>query len=967
MKKGIVAFSLLLLSTLVLSAQSLITSEYNYKRYTIPDGLPTNLVETVFQDSRGFMWFGTEHGFVRFDGHVFKKYMPNKSLPINKIEENERGEIVIYGYHFIYLLDVNSDQLREVVNIDKLNYCVGRSPGLPTGYSLYDKRDNKTIGLFQFQNDTLIEVFSHPRLNEMDYGQSLYWDRGAHLYFIPTKDHKVYVVNENGEEKAVYNNLYVCRFVKTKHEVLAVGDEGVWQMTSSGFELKYKFKNKKTSEDDFNVIADADGNLILTTDGSLLRCQDGQLETIIDNVNIPRSLLFDKEGNLWFTSRQGIYNFFKMNLITYKVNAQNADIVYSIVPTGKDEVYIATANGKLIRMGNKGYKELHYPLYQGSLPATFSYQSITIDDAIYFPTFDDILLYKNDKFRWLNLPPTPYYTASCRINDREFAIGGFNSLKIFNNDGSMIREISHFDIGRPTIYTMQADEQGRLWIGGHKGICRISETDSLYFFGENTMNAEASIKDPTGRIWMACESHIYYVSGDSIQLFMEFPNTVIGNIGYTRDNLLVISDNAGIKIIDVQTKRVVTFDYTNGFSAGEPSWNTMAEDHAGNIWLATQSPNIVKFNPAQLLNDNYQPRLYITSSQYSDNNVDMNQLENKASLDYSQRNIRFSFVGLCYSNPENVRYRYRLMGFQDEWSQPVADREVTFNNLLPGNYEFQLMAGMGTPESDTPVMNYTFSIRPAFWQTTWFFILAILVLVVASVGIALYFQRRKNRELLQGLETEKQLNELRIKSIRLKAIPHFNANVLAAIEYYIMNLSKTEAIRLLGIYSRFTFQTLREVDKASRSLSDELEYVQMYLELEKLRFVDKFNYKIEVDQAVDTNVQLPNMILHTYCENAVKHGLSPKKSGGTLQIKVIRIGDLVSVSVEDNGVGREVAAQSRNIHSSKQGLDILSRQIEIYNRFNATKINQKVDDLYIDGQASGTRFTVEVPYNFVYQ
>jgi sensor histidine kinase YesM len=74
---------------------------------------------------------------------------------------------------------------------------------------------------------------------------------------------------------------------------------------------------------------------------------------------------------------------------------------------------------------------------------------------------------------------------------------------------------------------------------------------------------------------------------------------------------------------------------------------------------------------------------------------------------------------------------------------------------------------------------------------------------------------------MQRLFLEKQLNDLRIKSIRLKAIPHFNANVLSAIEFYIMNRSKEEANRLLGIYSNFTYQTLREVDKASRSLQDE--------------------------------------------------------------------------------------------------------------------------------------------------
>ncbi|MDR1199785.1 MAG: hypothetical protein LBK94_12380, partial [Prevotellaceae bacterium] len=148
----------LLLSCFSLSAQPLITSEYNYRRYGIADGLPTEIVECVFQDSRGFMWFGTEHGCVCFDGHTFKKYMTDKSLPINKIEENERGEIVIYGYYFIYILNVENDQLRMTFRNRNLNYDVSKSPGLPRGYSIYMKRDTQKHALFRLQGDTIAEV-----------------------------------------------------------------------------------------------------------------------------------------------------------------------------------------------------------------------------------------------------------------------------------------------------------------------------------------------------------------------------------------------------------------------------------------------------------------------------------------------------------------------------------------------------------------------------------------------------------------------------------------------------------------------------------------------------------------------------------------------------------------------------------------------------------------------------------------
>jgi hypothetical protein len=131
----------------------------------------------------------------------------------------------------------------------------------------------------------------------------------------------------------------------------------------------------------------------------------------------------------------------------------------------------------------------------------------------------------------------------------------------------------------------------------------------------------------------------------------------------------------------------------------------MTEDCEGNIWMGTQGPNVLKFNPAKLMHGSRLPLLYITSAQYSDNNIDMNDLDGKASLNHRQRNFRFSFVGLCYSDPQSVRYRYRLTGFQDEWSQPVAEREIRFNNLSPGRYEFQLTAcmdGVCPPISRSP-------------------------------------------------------------------------------------------------------------------------------------------------------------------------------------------------------------------------------------------------------------------------
>ena len=962
---------ILMMDCTCLTAQPIVTSGYNHLHYGIPDGLPTEMVECVFQDSRGFLWFGTEHGAACFDGHTFKTYLSNKSLPVNKIEEDERGEIIIYGYHFIYALNTKTEQLRMIFNDDNLNYCVDKSPGLPEGYSLYTKRNVKKLALFRLENDTLVECFNHPLLDEMTFGQSIYYDTQAQLFYIPTNNKRVHVVNTDGKEQAVINDLSVCRFLKHNGELLAVGYEGVWAVTPSGATIRFRFPKSGDvpvigADEELFTVIDAGGNLIIRDDKSVRRYRNNRFETIIDNVNIPRSLLLDREGNLWFTSRQGVYNFLKLDCITYRVNTPDADIVYSIVPVRADELYFATGGGKLIHFKDNQFTDIPYPTLPDGEANSFSYRSIKIGDIIYFTSFSDILQYKNGSFHWLNLPPDIYYVTSCRLNDREFIVGGWNRLAILDNGGNFLRSISQTDIKRPTIYIVQVDSLSRLWVGGHKGICCIGAADSLYFFNENTMNAQAVDKDPTGRIWIAAESHIYYVDGDTLRLFMEFPNTIISNLCYTNSNLIVISDNIGIKIIDPATKRVVNYDYTNGYSSGEPSWNTMVEDAYGYIWMGTQSPNVVKFNPLQLIKRSCIPELYLTSAQYSENNIDRYEMENGVRLQHNQRNQRFSFVGLCYSAPDNVRYRYRLKGFQNDWSEPAKNREVTFNNLPPGDYVFEIYADAGTDGSRSETQSFAFSLKPAFWQTVWFLVACIAFLMLASAGVALYIQHRKNKILLGKLRTEKELNELRISSIRLKAIPHFNANVLAAIEYYITNRTKEEAMHILGIYSDFTFQTLSEVDKAARPLSEELAYVKMYLDLEKIRFFDKFDFRIEVEDEVDKSVQLPNMILHTYCENAVKHGLMPLKSGGLLTIHVMQREHIVCISVEDNGVGRAYAAQNPQRHSTKQGLSILTRQIEIYNRFNHGKITQHVEDLLKDGKPNGTLFSVEVPVNYSY-
>jgi LytS/YehU family sensor histidine kinase len=163
--------------------------------------------------------------------------------------------------------------------------------------------------------------------------------------------------------------------------------------------------------------------------------------------------------------------------------------------------------------------------------------------------------------------------------------------------------------------------------------------------------------------------------------------------------------------------------------------------------------------------------------------------------------------------------------------------------------------------------------------------------------------------------------------------------------------------------------TLRDADRASRSIEQELEYVRLYLELEKMRFGDKLEYYIVIAEAVNQKIELPNMLMQTWVENGIKHGIRHKQGVGKILITISKSdSNQISVSVEDNGIGRTKAGELGTAGTG-QGLRIIAEQIAIYNLINESKIVLKTIDLTDnDGSAQGTRFEIIIPaiynYNF---
>ncbi len=968
MKTQAIVFSLLLLlfagSPVFAGEKEVIRMEYSNRRYDLRDGMPNLLLETLYQDKQGFIWLGTYKGFCRFDGFTFTSFLSETAINILYFDTDPEGHVRAYTYHDAFVVYAN-DSIRSVRLVpEDIFLNTFNSRNLPEGYLIFENADASHKFLMHWQEDSLITVLESPELDQIGESKP-YLDIANNMMYMPSlKGLNIYDIQK--QQTTFIPQLAIEAFVKhSTLGLLGLNSDGIYQL--NGNQCKKIFSCKFASHK--QAVEASDGSLIIKDFFSIYRFRNQQLETLVPDCKGGNwDMLYDREGNLWIASQNGLYNYLQFDFKNYSIEN---DVVKNILEYPVGTYWFGTYYGKLIRETKGKAEFMHYPMTKSS---SFLFGAAAIDGRLYFPRDNDLLIYDQKRFSWAGFPPdTEGYCRVLPSANNEILVLTPKGVHQCDKYGKSLRFFSEDFFKQPDLQDLLIDSKGHWYISGSFGISIVSGDSVRLIKNKNTNFTVPICLDKQNRIWSGSENRLNLLANDSIITVHQFKGDFIQSLLAIDPDHLLIATIQGIYIMDLQLYAssgktgFLFYNHRNGLTAQEAQAHGLYRDSQGTLWVPF-TDCLVAFDPRKLIRENAPPLFHILNSEASTDNVHWYKADlEKGALSYKQRNIRFSFIGLKYSATESVRYTFRLVGFQNEWSQPSSNKEVTFNNLPPGDYIFEARANAGSDDSRSEVQTIRFSIRPAFWQTWWFLAVSVLSLMFISTGLALYIQQKKNKRLLQQLETEKELNELRIRSIRLRSIPHFNANVLSAIEYYIMNFSKEEANRLLNIYSEFIGRTLREVDKASRNLQDELEYTQLFLQLEKLRYVDKFEYTIEIDPKVNPQqIQLPNMVLHTYCENAIKHGFSGRTSECKLHISARQKEERVEIRVEDNGIGRKAAAD-RNTRSTKQGLEILNRQIDIYNSLNKTKIIRNTVDLYDGDTPCGTCFIIEIPYNYVYR
>lgn len=229
--------------------------------------------------------------------------------------------------------------------------------------------------------------------------------------------------------------------------------------------------------------------------------------------------------------------------------------------------------------------------------------------------------------------------------------------------------------------------------------------------------------------------------------------------------------------------------------------------------------------------------------------------------------------------------------------------------------------------------------------------------------------KRENVLILEKVNLEKNLNESKLVAIKSQMNPHFFYNALNTIQSFILSNDKKEALSYLSKFSALTRKILEMTEKESISIADEVKTLQLYLDIEKARFEENFDYQISIDQKIDAeNTKIPAMLLQPYVENALKHGLLHKKGEKHLEITFAENLENIVIEIIDNGIGREKSAALKSIKNKNHksfATKAIQNRIDLLNANKVQKMSiEIVDNLTQNEQVSGTKVAISIPKNF---
>jgi ligand-binding sensor domain-containing protein len=984
---------------------------FHYKYYSERDGLSNAAVNNIVTDNDGFLWVATAAGLNRFDGNAFEKFYNNPTDKLS-IADNYIQKLFVDAKKRLWIGTNAGISLYHPGSNNFSNYApdttVLRQQGISFGAICDDNKNNIWVGT---KNDLLI--FDPQSEKFVSSGWSAY---AAAVAPVNSNHQRVIVtglLKKNNEELWVLStyglfsvNTSAKKFAYYKYEALsdffsvhldhAEPGGNVW-MSSYGngllcFDSRNNtwtnyFKPPSFSNSVFTYgITPYVGDTLIFASGSSIVFFDKQQKQMLfplkdeDSANTKfkttegRSVLF-YQGHFWLGTNMGLvkitpfknpFQFFALtsqqqidwvsiipgtntflfnaiadNYTTYIKKAgsnieavlgagnKNIHVKYPYFALGKDGVGYLNGEEHFYKFNSVTNKTILVPFQlSDSFKAAVSVRNMVIDrEGTVWVRTVNFGIFKYDPIQNIlvsekDLPHKPeieintmYYDS---LTHSIWYSEEFNGVNVYD---IVTKKITHYGLGKnpsqrnAAVIYMSGDGKGNVWLSDlqagliaynytNKNFTRLTASDGLL-----SDNCWSTVCDKAGILW--------------------------------------INTDKGLCKYDTKTKKFVGYKDEDGFPVSPEVFLSL--DIAGNVYMPYKN-GYYTWNSNEITDPKKKGTIYLKDVQLFDAHL---PTDTSFSFSYKQNNIRLLFGLLSFDSRDAVAFEYSLNG--SSWVPTDDHSYISFANLAPGKYNLTIRI----KNEDIPAKHFNFTIAKPFWLQWWF-----LLLLVAIIAAAIFFIGRKRFQQMNDKSLlQQKVMESEMSALRSQMNPHFIFNTLNSINSYIIENKKDEASDYLTDFSRLMRTILEHSQKRTVTLSDELNALKLYLELESKRLEAAFDYSISISDGVDISaVSIPPLIIQPFAENAIWHGLRGKRSGGHLEIIVKKYEDGTRVIVQDDGIGRQAAEKNEKVKESNSFGTAATMQRILLTHPRSTV---QIEDLYhSNGNAAGTRVNIYLYHNF---
>lgn len=979
----------------------------NFVVYSLAQGLPQSQVFATLQDSRGYIWMGTQGGgLCRFDGLDFQIFTTAQGLPSNYVnalyEDAQKrlwvgtnaGVCFLKGKVFEKIPQVESRGAQVV----SLCQTTGGQIWVGTDRGIFacdpDARTMRKIHLDGMPDNAVIWSFF-----QGDYGLWIATDAGA------------FRANGNGTVFALNNrNGLLSNVVRG----FARGKDGVLWLAALGagltaFDEKSGQVVSRVPEPNWPtcLLADRNGRLwIGTSDNGLLvfNPADKTWTQLSEREGFPhqyvRAVCSDKSGNIWAgTSGGGVAKIMSSQQFTQYGEPQglNGTRVYALLRESNGKILLAVSQSGLETLDSSGI----YPVVRDSGWLNGIKTKTLAQDAfgrIWVGTEGKgVAVF--DSFRMSVVPNLPAKLIQKIIPGEpgEMWIATTAGLAKVNYNSGMDFSLQPFGkkegLAGLIISTIFRDGKNNIWFADQLGnLGLIQDNRVKQIFGVESglpgMPLRCITTDAAGRLWVGTKGAGICFSDSNTDLphftaLEASPKPASDNIYLlifdAAGNLWAGSESGVDRIAFAQGKvaEVRHFGKNEGFLGIETCQDAALCDPAGNLWFGTMN-GLMRYTPGSQSAGSAAPLLHfeeislfykpIAQTKYANWFDPAGGLLPGLELPWNQNHLSFEFRAVDPDHPDALRYRWLLDGLPNpQWSPLSEQSAVNFAGLPPGTYTFSVEATSDGELFSQP-LQASFIIQKPFWLLPGFQLAVILLLT----GAIVWFVRARIRRIKQAeaakraqLELQNHLLQLEQKALQLQMNPHFIFNTLNSIQSLVGAGDAQQARAQIGNFAQLMRGILNNSRKPMISLKEEADTLEQYLQLEQFCQQQKFEYRLSLPDKMDAEeIEIPPMLIQPFVENAVIHGVSHLKHTGQIVIGFTLENGLLRCSIRDNGIGREAAARlrrERNPGHQSVAMSVTRERLEAMkgsSEYTAFEINDLKNDA---GEITGTEVIVRIP------